>query len=91
MGVWSISAGSASRVSGTGAAIGAVSAGAGSVVMVASQGPVRVPVPGPLPAAKPGQLVLGGFLVNRHRFSGVRSWLSWVGCVIWMGGWWCVR
>jgi len=50
-----ISAGSGSTVLGSGAAIGAVSAGAGSVVMVASQGPVSAPVP----AVKPDPLVVG--------------------------------
>lgn len=71
------SAGAGSAVSGTCAAVGAVSTGAGSVVIVAPQSPVSVPVPEPPSAAKPGQLVLGGIpgelqpdIGNRRNYTG---------------------
>ncbi|GAA3068371.1 hypothetical protein GCM10010464_35770 [Pseudonocardia yunnanensis] len=54
-----LTAGAQSAVSESGPAIGSVSATTGSVVIVAPQGPVTVPMPAPPPASQLGRLVVG--------------------------------
>jgi hypothetical protein len=54
-----VSSGAGSVMSGSGAAVGSVTAEPGAVVIVGAQGAVSVAVPAAPPTARPGQLVIG--------------------------------